>query len=306
MEVKGSVALVTGANGFVGSRVTHYLANLGATVRALVRRPREHESLAGDGVSLVQGDVTDAAALVAAVQGVNLIVHCAAVAGPDLETSLQVNGQGTANLVAAALAAGCERFIHISTTSVYDRAATGPIDENSPLVRDGNPYEQGKIAAEQAVREGMARGLAATILRPPVILGAHPTSTWGVRVPQALAQGRFKLAGDGSGRFGYLHVENLAHAVVLAAEAEAAVGQVYNILDGHLTWREYVEQACRWVGVDPTSVPRIPPDQAPPVLTWQGQYSTEKAARELGYVPRADLADALTESARYFAANRSG
>jgi nucleoside-diphosphate-sugar epimerase len=297
VQLQGKLALVTGANGFLGSRVGYGLLRAGVRVRAMVRRPADYPELAAAGMEVVPGDVTDAAAVQAAVSGVQLVVHCAAVPGPDHATSLRVNGEGTRNVVEAALAAGCERFLHVSTVAVYDQTGQDVVGEDFPLKTKGNPYEEGKVAAEQAVRDGMARGLQAVIIRPPAILGAHPTSTWCTKIAQAVQAGRWRLVGDGSNTFSYVHVENLVAAMLTALVSEAAVGQVYNIIDGHTTWGAYVEQFRQWLGAD--LLPSIPAEEAPSSMNWYGRYLGDKAVAELGYVPRHTYAEAMQETEAY-------
>lgn len=283
--------LVTGANGFVGGRVVRHLLGLGYAVRALVRRP---ESMNEAGVEVAVGDVTDAEAVRSAVAGTDYIVHCAAVPGPDNETSLRVNGGGTENLVEATLAEGCERFVYISTQSVYDKSSSGPVGEERPLMAEGNPYELGKVAGERAVMAGAARGLKVTILRPPAIIGADESSLWGFRIARMLLDKKFPLVGDGSVTFTYVHVDNLARAVVLAMTHDAAVGQAFNIVDGYSTWGEYLEQYRQWLGLE--SIPTIPLEKAPAVFRWQGYPAGDKLVRVLGYQPTYTYADAMAET----------
>lgn len=283
--------LVTGANGFVGSRVVAYLRNQGFSVRALVRRPESLGNLTVDKV--VVGDITDREAVQRAVAGSTQIVHCAAVPGPDHATALRVNGEGTANLVEAALAAGCERFVLISTQSVYDKSTTGMVPEEAPLCSEGSPYEVGKVAAEQAVRRGEAQGLRAVVLRPPMILGAHPTSTWGYKIAKMLREKRFPLIGDGSNLAVYVHVDNLAQIVQLSLTNPRAVGQTYNTVDGEVSWRSYTDQFRTWMGLD--EIPSIEPAKAPPVFAWSGRPDGEKLRRELDYRPQHTYADAMAE-----------
>ncbi|HLN60806.1 MAG TPA: SDR family NAD(P)-dependent oxidoreductase, partial [Symbiobacteriaceae bacterium] len=78
MTLHGKVAVVTGANGFVGSRVVRRLVGEGMQVRALVRRPEACGDLAEMGAQLFQGDITDAAAVARAMAGAHLVVHTAA------------------------------------------------------------------------------------------------------------------------------------------------------------------------------------------------------------------------------------
>ncbi len=302
MTLHGKVAVVTGANGFVGSRVVRRLVGEGMQVRALVRRPEACADLAELGAQLFQGEITDAAAVARAMAGAHLVVHTAATPGPDMETSLKVNGEGTRIVAEGALAAGVERLVHISTDVVYEFTGDPNITEATPYHDGaGNPYEVGKLAAENELRAVAARGLKATILRPTCILGAHATSTWGVRFPQALKNGKFKLFGEGSSTFPYIHVENLVDCFLLAATRAEAVGQAYDTNDGHLTWREY---AARWEELIGCPAPQfLPGDGAPAFFKWTGTISAAKIRRELGYMPARSLEDAFSESLEYLKAN---
>src|SRR5690606_17551142 len=110
--------------------------------------------------------------------------------------------------------AGCRRFVHISTLAVLavDRS-DAVLDEDSPLKTSGDVYGLTKAESEQRLHEEMKRGLPAVILRPGAILGAHPTSTWATKVPQAIRAGKMALRDDGRDRLPWVHVEDLLDAV---------------------------------------------------------------------------------------------
>jgi len=293
------LVLVTGANGFLGSRVAAHLRNQGMRVRGLVRRP---ESLAENTVDEVTtGDLGDPESLRAAASDVDAVVHCANLPTADLALSLKVNGEGTANLVDASLAAGCSRFVLISTQSVYEKSAHEPVTEEAPLCTEGTAYDLGKVAAERAVHAGEARGLQVVILRPPLILGAHPTSTWGFKIAKMMLDGRFPLVGDGSNPATYIHVENLAHVVHLVLTAPQAVGQVYNTVDGYTTWREYTDRFRKWLDLGP--LPSVDPATVSPAFAWRGYPVGEKLVRELGYQPLYTYDDAMQETYAFLKAS---
>jgi nucleoside-diphosphate-sugar epimerase len=293
MELAGKVALITGATGLVGSRLTPRLLQAGMRVRALDRVP-PHVAVAG--VEVVAGDITDAAAVQQAAAGATLIVHCATVIGGNPDEMLRVNGEGTRVLQEAAVQAGCTRVVHLSSGAVYALDNRAVVDESTPLRQEGPTFPLSKVAAEHAVWAASARGLPVTVFRPQYILGGHPTSTWAARFAQALVQGRYALEGDGSGSWPYVHVDNLAEAVVLALHSPRAVGQVYNIVDGQTTARAYADRFRQWLAVGPL------PTQ-PEVVPWRGRFSGEKAVRELGYRPRVTYAEALAEIERYLTAS---
>ena len=180
----------------------------------------------------------------------------------------------------------------MSSLAVYALDNRDVVDESTPLRQEGPAFHLSKVAAEHAVWAASARGLPVTVFRLSAILGGHPSSTWAARLAQGIAQGKYVLPGDGSGSWPYVHVDNLAEAVVLAASSARAVGQAYNIVDGQTTARAYTDRLRQWLAVGPL------PTQ-PEVVPWRGRFSGEKAVRELGYRPRVTYAEALAETERY-------
>jgi nucleoside-diphosphate-sugar epimerase len=157
-----------------------------------------------------------------AVRGEGLVVHCVAVLrSARRDEAMAVNVEGTRLVVKAALEAGCERFIHISTISVHDIEGRDVVDETTPLVERDEVYAYGesRAAAEHAVWAAARDGLLVTVLRPPAILGVHPSCYWTVRLPRQIAAGEFALQGDGRYSLPYVHVHNLDDAVVLTARS---------------------------------------------------------------------------------------
>jgi nucleoside-diphosphate-sugar epimerase len=294
VNLAGEVALVTGASGLVGSTVIKRLLAEGMRVRGLMRRPAD----LGAGVTACLGDVRDSSTVARAVDGAALVVHCAAVLRrATREEAFAVNVEGTRAVLRAASRANCERFIHISTTSVHDLEGRDVVDEATPFIRAGDPYGESKAAAEDAV--WAANGLPMTVLRPPAILDAHPNCHWTVGIPKQIASGEFRLQGEGEYALPYVHVRNLADAVVLAARSDRAIGQAYIVLDGHTTWRELTHLFRGWLGSP--DVPSVSPSTVPPAYRWHGRWSGEKLRRELGYEPQVTWQAAMAETKTYLA-----
>jgi nucleoside-diphosphate-sugar epimerase len=297
MELPGKVALITGATGFVGRRTAQRLALEGMHVRGLVRRPVELPDL-----EPYLGDITDAATVAPAAVGAHVVVHCAAVLHrATREEAMRVNVEGTRIVLEAALQAGCERFIHLSTVSAHAVEGYDVVDEATPLRQAGDAYGESKALAEQAVWAAVAQGLQVTVLRPPAILGVAPTAYWSVRMAYRIATGDLALPGDGLATLPYVHVDNLIYAILLALRVDTAVGQAYNIIDGQTTWRAHTDYFRRWLGVGP--LPSLPPEAVPPGYRWRGWCSGEKATRELGYLPQVTYEEAMAEAERYLREN---
>jgi len=132
--------------------------------------------------------------------------------------------------------------VHISSVAVYPlRERGGVVEEDSPLVTQGDPYSLTKVEAERALNGVAARGLRTVILRPPLILGVHPSSYWGTRYPQVIAAGQFPQVDGGRTTVGHVHISSLTEAVILALRVDGAVHQAFNIVDGHQPWHRYTD-----------------------------------------------------------------
>jgi nucleoside-diphosphate-sugar epimerase len=292
--------LLTGGNGFVGSRIARRLAAAGRRVRAIVRAKGAATELSEPDVAPwveeIEGDFTRPETAGKAAEGVGAVVHCAAAAGPDLETARRVNVEGTRAMVEAALGARVRRYVQISTISVYARIPADLLDEDAPLKKEGDPYGLTKADADRVVLAAMERGLPAVILRPGAILGLHRTSTWAVRMPERIRDGQIKLRGDGRETVPWVHVEDLADAVLLALGDDRAVGRIYNVADGAMTWRRYTDDVRGWFGA--------PPLEEIPVAEfgeyWTGRFDASRIRRELGYAPRRSYEEGMSEAAEHW------
>ena len=289
---------MTGATGFVGSRVARRLAALGSRVRAIVRRAGSAPDLAGAGIEEIEGDFAGRDVAHRAAAGADLVVHCAATSGPDLEPVRRVNAEGTRAMVEAALAAGCRRYVHISTCSVYRTGGLTLVDEDAPLKEAGDPYGVTKAEADRIVLDAAAGGLQAVILRPGAILGVHATSTWAIKMPVRVRDRQIKLTIDGRNTVPYVHVEDLVDAVLLALGSERAIGRVYNAVDGHMTWKNYTDEIRGWFGTPPLEV--VPKDQVPDGGYWTGNFDATRIRAELNYAPRRTYAEGMAEAGRHW------
>jgi 2-alkyl-3-oxoalkanoate reductase len=283
--------LITGATGFVGGRIARWLRARGDEVTAVVRSP--DAALAAVGVQQQTGGFD--AVTSGTLAGIDAVVHAAAVAGPDLATARQVNRDATHHLVTAAIGAGTPRFVHISTTSVYDLELIGDqeVGEDAPLVTDEtsnptsrapSPYSLTKAEAEHAVTAAIARGLSSVILRPPAVLGAGRTSTWGTRVPGRVRDGE-PVPLDPETTFGWVHVDDLVEAC--GAALGSTVTATINVVGGHVPAGTYLD-----------AIHALFPDAPEPRgggRIWRGRYTTDRLPAELGLHPSRSFEAALDE-----------
>lgn len=172
--------LVTGGTGFLGSYITRALVEHGYTVRVIRRQPKPLPWIPASvtaGVEWVDGDVLDVVSLGEAMEGMDGVIHAAAVVSfvkKDRAGMYQVNVEGTANVVNTALEKNIPRLVHISSVAAVGRSASGGRVneekkwEQSPV---NTHYAISKHKAELHVWRGIAEGLDAVILNPSTILG---------------------------------------------------------------------------------------------------------------------------------------
>ena len=167
--------LVTGGTGFVGSHTTRALLSQGHHVRVLARNQTKAERVFAGSAQpkVVTGDATDPAAVTAALEGVDAVVHCAAVVATETHRAQELLHTNV-RLVEVVVGGAAER--HIGTivyiSSVLALFAPGsPIDERSALSCARSPYAQSKAASEQFVRALQDQGAPICTLYPPAIIG---------------------------------------------------------------------------------------------------------------------------------------
>jgi nucleoside-diphosphate-sugar epimerase len=236
--------LVTGAAGFIGGWVVEYLhLSKKAQVRAGLHRWGSAARLSRFPLDMVLCDVTQPEQIKPALDGVSHVVHCA-VGSDDAII------QGTENMLAAALEAGVERFVHVSTAEVYS-GREGVIDETAPLTPTGSAYGDAKIEAEKRCQAYRQRGLKVSILRPSIVYGPF-SRDWNVGLAARLQSGSWgKLGEYGEGRCNLIYVTDLVRAIVLAARHPSAVDQAFNIVSPEaVTWNEYFQMFSDALGLE--------------------------------------------------------
>jgi len=254
MIIRGKIALITGATGFIGSHLAKRLQQKeDVQVRALARTPAKAQSLDELGVELVQGDITDATSVQLAIQDCDLVFHAAAYVGEasDEKAVWDVNVAGTRNVVNAAVATKVERFVHLSSCAVYGSLQQMNIDETTPIRRTGRGYHDSKVAAEEVVFDAYRQHhLPAVAARISQVYGpGSPQFT--LRVLEAVKNGKVILIDGGKHHFKPVYIDNLIDALVLCAQVDEAIGEAINISDGApVLWRDFFGAYGRMTGVD--------------------------------------------------------
>jgi nucleoside-diphosphate-sugar epimerase/predicted dehydrogenase len=244
--------LVTGATGFVGSHLVEKLVQRGVGVRALVRPTSRIGPLRSLDIDWVDGDLGDVEKLKKALDGTEIVYHCAATTKGTWWDYLEGTIRGTERLLTAASSVGVRRLVHISSLSVYavsQFADHERITEDMPLEphpEQRGHYTQSKVEAEKlVVAHAKDTGLPVTILRPGTIYGPGGKIFF-PRIGYSFKNRLFLILGNGTHPLPLTYVENVADAICLAGSHPEAVGQIYNIVDNEeITQREYVVELIR-------------------------------------------------------------
>jgi nucleoside-diphosphate-sugar epimerase len=303
---------ITGANGFIGRALAERYRAAGVEVAGV-------DIAADKARGVVAGDVTAPGPWQEHAAGSDVAVHTAALVSNahDLAASWKVNVLGTRMALDAAAAGGVGRFVHISSVRAFsDLGFPDGVDERHPVMPDGNPYVDTKIASEQVVLQAHAAGeVACTIVRPGDVYGPG-SRPWTLLPLEIIKANQFVLPAMGRGIFSPVYVDDLIDGLVLAGEHRDAGGHVFTLAGtGAVTCREFFAHYFRMLGKRgpiclPTrvavplaasagSLARIRGRQTEVnatsmrYLARPGTYSTAKARRMLGYRPRLPLDEGM-------------
>lgn len=244
MTWKGKHVLVTGAGGFIASHLVERMVEEGAKVRSFVH----YNALGSHGwldqsalrteTEIVAGDICDRDMVSAAVKGVEVVFHLAALIAIPYSyhapiSYVRTNVEGTLNLLQAARHEGIERFVHTSTSEVYGTALREPIDEDHPL-QGQSPYSASKIGADKMAESfHLSFGLPVVTLRPFNTFGPRQSARAVIPtiVIQCLTKGIVELGSTYPTR-DMNYVSNTVDGFLMAGASERAVGKTMNLGSG--------------------------------------------------------------------------
>ena len=315
-----ATVLVLGGTGFIGRALVKRLCRDGHAVRALVRNTAGRaESLARDGVELVQGDFTDTGCVEAALEGVQQVVHLARGPGSSWADCLRLGVEPTQRLAELCAARGISLY-YSSSIAIYDGGCAGEvITESTPPSRAAmriNLYARAKVACELLLaRLHIERGLNVVVFRPGIVIGVggspfHPgVGNW----PSASV---CQLWGDGHHHLPFVLVDDCADAMARALHTSGIAGQSFNLvgepcLSGNAyldalehtagtrikrvrlpAWWLFSRSAAKW-GLQ--TLARNPARRMPSYryidgLSCRASYSADLAKKRLAWAPAADAA----------------
>ena len=313
--------LVTGATGFIGTRLVRRLAGEAVPVRALVRSPGRLPTALRRRVDLVVGSLDRPATLRRALEGVGLVVHLAGLAAawaPRKRDYFAVNVDGVRRLLAAAELEGVQRVVHVSTV------LTRFPDDGPPT-----PYVASKRMGERAALDFAASGADVVVVQPCRVYGPGPLNDANgvTRLIRSVLHHRFpvRLRDDGV-RASYVHVDDVVDGLLLAGRHGRA-GDTYVIGGECCSVAALIRQVAELAGVTPRTV-AVPPGLAfcfaaalelggrlgapvPITRAWVRSFLRDQSVdirpttEALGYRPR-PLREGLTETIAWLRSRNGG
>ncbi len=317
--------LITGANGFLGSALSRRMVGAGHPVRALVRPGSDLSALEGVAVERVAGDVTDAASVQRAVEGVEVVFHLAGLRrAPERSAFFRVNAEGTRTVCDAMLRVGARRLVLAGSL-----AAVGPSRPDRPHV-ETDPfapeewYGESKAEAER-IALGTS-GLEVTVARPPRILG--PGDRENLVFFRLVKRGIRLEIGGGPRPLSVVDVDDVVELLLLLAQRPEAVGEAFFAPGPDQTTLEEIQSlGAEVLGVKPRTL-RLSPRRlralaavadgfsrltgkhlplnrklARQLLAPAWTCSGEKARARLGWTPRIDARTSIARSAAWYQAH---
>jgi dihydroflavonol-4-reductase len=306
---------VTGGTGFIGGEIVRQLRDRGDDVVCLVRNPEKGKAVAALGCELAAGDLSDEAAIGAAMQGCDAVIHAAAmyevgIPAKQRPAMWEANVAGTERVMKAALEAKIPKIVYVSTVGVFGNTNKQIVDETyeHPGREFTSYYEETKLEAHKIVKRMIAeQDLPAIIVQPGGVYGPGDTSQVADLLQEFFA-GKLPLLPFPELGICMSHVEDIAGGVLLALD-KGRLGEIYVISGPATTMRGAIEMVASVSGRKapkrnlPTPLMKALIPIGPLVGKMMGQppnlrelissgdgvtfwASYEKAERELGYSPR--------------------
>jgi nucleoside-diphosphate-sugar epimerase len=241
MTLTGKSVFVTGGTGFIGSRLVEKLVlEHNARVRVLVRNVTHASRIACFPIEMVGGDIADPASVEKAVQGCDVVFHCAYDFSGTREAQNRTGIEGTRHVSEAVLQEGVSRLVHVSTFAVYGTTPEGDLTESSPWLRPQNTYIRVKREAERMLLDlHRQKGLPVVIVQPTLVYGPFSVH-WSIHPVNRLQTGVVPLVDGGQGYCNAVYIDDVVDAMLLAASQPDVLGETFLIsAQEPITWKMF-------------------------------------------------------------------
>lgn len=307
---------VTGGAGFIGSNFVHHLLSLPAAYSVVnydaltyagnllnLERVTSHSAY-----TFCKGNICDAQAVRAAMQGCDAVVHFAAESHVDRSIYepapiIETNVRGTLVLLQAARELKISRFVHVSTDEVYGDIPPGLVCDESYPLQPNSPYSASKAASDMLVRSFVRTyGFPGVITRASNNYGPYqfPEKFIPLMIANALEDKPLPIYGDGMQERDWLYVEDHCRALVTVLE-RGREGEVYNIGAGNTEPNLFmVRRILRSLGKPESLMTRVA-DR--PGHDRRYALDCSKISRELGWSPRVKLEQGIQETIAWYRSN---
>nr|VFK29139.1 MAG: dihydroflavonol-4-reductase [Candidatus Kentron sp. MB]VFK74687.1 MAG: dihydroflavonol-4-reductase [Candidatus Kentron sp. MB] len=243
---------ITGATGFLGKELVKVLSHTKHTLHCLARETSDIAHLKEAGARIIIGDVTHKDSLRQGMEGCQWVMHLANIYSfwePDRSVFQRVNVDGTRNVMECAMDAGIAKVIHVSTCATYGCPAQSPFTEDSEPGQPLSEYARTKhIGDEIAWKLHQEHGLPIVMILPAPILGAGDPKATGQYVSDLLNR-RLPATMLHDASMTFVHVLDVAVAILKAAEKEGNIGERYLLGKYRLSVREMNEMVRDISGV---------------------------------------------------------
>lgn len=226
--MKKEKILVTGGAGFLGINCIRYLMKKGYEIVSLdiadFSYPEKEQ------ITEITGDIRDRKVVDKAMQGVDMVVHCAAALPLYKKADIfSTDVDGTKTCLQSAEEFGVKRFVHISSTAVYGVPDHHPLHESDPMIGVGY-YGEAKIEAENVCTEFRNKGMIVPVIRPKSFIGPERLGVFALFFEWTKDGKGFPLIGNGKNRYQLLDVEDLCASIFLCLTGDSKkVNDVFNI-----------------------------------------------------------------------------
>ena len=307
--------VITGGAGFIGSAIVPRLAERGDEVIALVRNLAKARHLERDGVSLVTSDLSSIASLTSQMKGAEGVIHAAGdyrigIKRSERQKMHESNVGATERVLDAAVAAGAQRIVYVSTSNVFGNTRGQMVDESFRRDLKGgfiSWYDETKFRAHEAALARIKQGAPIVIVQPGQVYGPNDHSQASEQLSLS-HQGKLRYVAFPSTGLTWVHVDDLAEAIVAALDL-GRVGEAYSLAGDPHRVGDAVAIAARIGGRKPPRItlptrllkviaplndrlgglPGLPPNTRETISAAEGVTywaKHDKATAELGFRPR--------------------